>query len=205
MENFKRETNSTKLIIIAVISVLLIVLYLTKDLLRSDDIDISNNIFSKYKGNKKMYEEESDSEEETYKQNLMKEEFFIKKKTQNNNSDSLFKKKNLRDISYIIREDNILKTVNKDISKKKVESFKIDGETLKDIRENNTNIFDKYVNVNEFQNGIGNTINENEIENTINKNKIEKTINKNEEENFVDNKLTDLNENIEELLQLSKK
>jgi hypothetical protein len=205
MENFERETNSTKLIIIAVISVLLIVLYLTKDLLRSDDIDISNNIFSKYKGNKKMYEEESDSEEETYKQNLMKEEFFIKKKTQNNNSDSLFKKKNLRDISYIIREDNILKTVNKDISKKKVESFKIDGETLKDIRENNTNIFDKYVNVNEFQNGIGNTINENEIEKTINKNKIEKTINKNEEENFVDNKLTDLNENIEELLQLSKK
>ena len=80
MENFKRETNSTKLIIIAIISVLLIALYLTKDLLKSDNIDISNNIFSKYKGNKKMYEEDSDIEEETYKQNLMKEEFFIKKK-----------------------------------------------------------------------------------------------------------------------------
>lgn len=196
MENFKRETNSTKLIIIAIISVLLIVLYLTKDLLKSDNIDISNNIFSKYKGNKKMYEEDSDIEEETYKENLMKEEFFIKKKTKNTNSDSLFKKKNLRDISYIIREENILKIPNKDISKKKVESFKIDGETLKDIKEGNTDIFDKYVNVNEVKN---------EIENTINENRIGKTINKNEEGNFVNNKLTDLNENIEELLQLSKK
>ena len=196
MENFKRETNSTKLIIIAIISVLLIALYLTKDLLKSDNIDISNNIFSKYKGNKKMYEEDSDIEEETYKQNLMKEEFFIKKKKKNTNSDSLFKKKNLRDISYIMREGNILKIPNKHISKKKVESFKIDGETLKDIKEGNTDIFDKYVNVNEVKN---------EIENTINENRIGKTINKNEEGNFVNNKLTDLNENIEELLQLSKK
>ena len=95
-----------------------------------------------------------------------------------------------------MREENILKIPNKDISKKKVESFKIDGETLKDIKEGNTDIFDKYVNVNEVKN---------EIENTINENRIGKTINKNEEGNFVNNKLTDLNENIEELLQLSKK
>ena len=46
MENFKRETNSTKLIMIAIISVLLIVLYLTKDLLKSDDIDGRTETFS---------------------------------------------------------------------------------------------------------------------------------------------------------------
>ena len=205
MEDFKRETNSTKLIIIVIISVLLIVLYMTKDLLKSDDIEISNNIFSKYKGTQKMYEEEYNSEEETYNQNLMKKNFFIKKKKKNNNSDSLFKKKNLRDVTYTMREENIVKIPNKDISKKKIETFKIDGETLKDIREKNTNIFDKYVNVNELKNEIKNTVNKNEIENTVNKNEIENNENKNKEENFVDNKLTDLNENIEELNQLSKK
>ena len=83
MDNLKNNTLPVNIIILVMSILFVFILYIVKDYNKNQDsIDLSNQIFKKYKGHKDeyIYKSEDNTSEEEENNDIMKENFFIKKK-----------------------------------------------------------------------------------------------------------------------------
>lgn len=200
MDNLKNNTLSINMIILLIAMLFIFTLYIIKDYNKDDkrSIDLSNQIFKKYKGHKdeNIYKCENDTIiEETKNDNIMKEDFFIKKKNKDieNIYVSKLNKKNdniiydLRKKVKVENNPNIIKCDTKNYIVKNVEIIDIDSQIL--------NSFNKK---SEFVLESSHFEKEDNCEINNRNNNLSET-----NEHNIDNKLLDLEERVSKLRELS--
>lgn len=199
MDNLRNNTLSINVIILIIAILSVFILYVIKDYNSNNQgsIDLSNQIFKKYKGYKdeNIYKSENNSIIEEKKPNeIMKDNFFIKKK--NKNIDDLYIKKlnnkNKNIISELkkkIKLDDNTNIVNCDKKKhivKDIEEINIDEQILNTLNKKSEFVLkSSYFEKNDLE--------DNNIQNTLSKNS----------DFNVDNKLSDLEGKISKLRELS--
>ena len=95
MENLKSNTKSINISIILILLIVIFIIYMLKDYFQgsTDSIELSNKLFTKYKGNKDNmfdYDDINIEFKEQKEENIMKEECFIKKRKKT--ADKMIKK-----------------------------------------------------------------------------------------------------------------
>ena len=199
MDSLKNNTFSINIIILLISILCVFILYIVKDYNQSQDsIDLSNQIFKKYKGNKDGYihKPEDITGEEIENENIMKEDFFIKKKNKENDRIYINKlSKRKEDIIYDLKKitkkennsDNITKCEKKKNIVKEIESIDINSYLLNHSK-----------NESEF------VLESNYFEKEDEERNINKTSNLSENiDSDIDNKLLDLNKQVSKLRDLS--